>query len=102
MRWAAPQWPKLIAVLKRGGRYTCSTVTAGPMVELDRRKLYLRDLTFTGSTGTPHRTFTNAVSCIEKGEIRPALAAVCPLEQLKEAQAAFIAKMHTGDITVIP
>ncbi|WP_260003189.1 hypothetical protein [Leisingera caerulea] len=102
MRWAAPQWPKLIAVLKRGGRYTCSGEIAGPMAELDLRVLYLRDLTFTGSTVTPHRTFTNAVSCIENGEIRPALAAVCPLEQLEEAQAAFIAKMHTGDITVVP
>ena len=96
------QWPKLIDVLERGGRYTCSGAIAGPMVELDLRTFYLRDLTFTGSTVTPHHNFTDVVSYIEKGEIRPALAAAYPLEQLKEAQAAFIAKKHTGNIVVIP
>lgn len=96
------QWPKLINVLERGGRYTCSGAIAGPMVELDLRTFYLRDLTFTGSTVTPHHVFTDVVSCIEKGEIRPALAATYPLEKLKEAQAAFIAKKHTGNIVVMP
>lgn len=96
------QWPKLIDVLERGGRYTCSGAIAGPMVEMDLRTFYLRDLTFTGSTVTPHHNFTDVVSYIEKGEIRPALAATYPLEKLKEAQAAFIAKKHTGNIVVIP
>lgn len=95
-------WPRLIDVLERGGRYTCSGAIAGPIVELDLRTFYLRDLTFTGSTVTPHRNFTDVVSYIEQGEIRPALAAVYPLEQLKEAQAAFIAKEHTGNIVVVP
>ncbi|SMX32712.1 D-arabitol-phosphate dehydrogenase [Maliponia aquimaris] len=45
-----PYWSTLIDVLERGGRYTCSGAIAGPMVELDLRTLYLRDLTFTGST----------------------------------------------------
>ncbi|WP_241482601.1 alcohol dehydrogenase family protein [Leisingera sp. ANG-M7] len=96
------QWPRLIDVLERGGRYTCSGAIAGPMVELDLRTFYLRDLTFTGSTVTPHRNFTDVVSYIEKREIRPALAAAYPLEQLKEAQAAFIAKKRTGNIVVVP
>ncbi|WP_291731379.1 alcohol dehydrogenase family protein [Leisingera sp. F5] len=95
-------WPKLIGVLERGGRYTCSGAIAGPMVELDLRTFYLRDLTFTGSTVTPHRNFTDVVSYIEKGEIKPALAATYPLPDLKEAQAAFIAKKHTGNIVVMP
>ncbi|WP_291735291.1 alcohol dehydrogenase family protein [Leisingera sp. F5] len=95
-------WPELIGVLERGGRYTCSGAIAGPMVELDLRTFYLRDLTFTGSTVTPHRNFTDVVSYIEKGEIKPALAATYPLSDLKEAQAAFIAKKHTGNIVVVP
>ncbi|QAX28715.1 alcohol dehydrogenase family protein [Leisingera sp. NJS204] len=95
-------WPKLIGVLERGGRYTCSGAIAGPLVELDLRTFYLRDLTFTGSTVTPHRNFTDVVSYIEKGEIKPALAAAYPLSDLKEAQAAFIAKKHTGNIVVLP
>ena len=95
-------WPHLIDILERGGRYTCSGAIAGPMVNFDLRTFYLRDLTFTGSTVIPPEVMTNLVRYIESGEIKPALAATYPLEQLREAQAAFIAKKHTGNIVVIP
>ena len=38
-------WPNLINVMKRGGRYISAGAIAGPMVELDVRTLYLKDLT---------------------------------------------------------
>ena len=95
-------WPTLIDILERGGRYTCSGAIAGPMVELDLRTFYLRDLTFTGSTVIDLDVMPNLVRYIEAGEIKPALAATYPLDQLREAQAAFIAKAHTGNIVVVP
>ena len=95
-------WPNLIDILERGGRYTCSGAIAGPMVELDLRTFYLRDLTFTGSTIIPPEVTRNLVKYIEAGEIKPALAATYPLEKLHEAQATFIRKEHTGNIVVIP
>ncbi|WP_253746501.1 MULTISPECIES: alcohol dehydrogenase family protein [unclassified Ruegeria] len=95
-------WPNLIDILERGGRYTCSGAIAGPMVEFDLRTFYLRDLTFTGSTVIDPQVMRNLVDYIEAGEIKPALAATYPLEELREAQAAFIAKQHTGNIVVIP
>lgn len=97
-----PYWPILIDILERGGRYTCSGAIAGPMVELDLRTLYLRDLTFTGSTVIPPEVMPNLIRYIETGEIKPALAATYPLAQLREAQTAFIAKAHTGNIVVVP
>ena len=97
-----PYWPALIDVLERGGRYTCSGAIAGPIVELDLRTFYLRDLTFTGSTVITSEVMPNLISYIEQGEIKPALAATYPLEQLHEAQEAFITKQHTGNIVVIP
>jgi len=95
-------WPELIDVLERGGRYTCSGAIAGPMVELDLRTFYLRDLTFTGSTVIDPEVMTRLVQYIEDGSVKPALAAVYPLDQLHQAQAAFIAKTHTGNIVVCP
>lgn len=95
-------WPTLISALERGGRYTCSGAIAGPMVELDLRTFYLRDLTFTGSTVIPTHIFPDVVSYIEAGEIKPMLAATYPLSQLPKAQAAFIDKSHTGNIVVLP
>ena len=95
-------WPKLIDLLERGGRYTCSGAIAGPMVNLDLRTFYLRDLTFTGSTVIDLGVMTNLVRYIQDKKIRPVLAATYPLSQLREAQTAFIAKQHTGNIVVCP
>ncbi len=95
-------WPTLIDILERGGRYTCSGAIAGPIVSLDLRTLYLRDLTFTGSTVIDPEVMGNLVRYIEAGEIKPALAATYPLRQLREAQTAFVAKEHTGNIVVLP
>ena len=97
-----PYWPTLIDILERGGRYSCSGAIAGPMVECDLRTFYLRDLTFTGSTVIDAQVMLNLIRYIEAGEIKPALAATFPLDQLRQAQAAFIAKIHTGNIVVMP
>ncbi len=93
-------WPRLIDALARGGRYTVSGAIAGPIVKLDLRTLYLHDLTFTGATVVPPGVFADLVGYIERGEIRPLLAATWPLEQLRQAQQAFIDKRHVGNMVV--
>jgi NADPH:quinone reductase-like Zn-dependent oxidoreductase len=93
-------WPRMIATLARGGRYTCAGAIAGPIVELDLRTFYLRDLTFTGATVVPPGVFADLVGYIERGEIKPLLAATYPLADLVKAQEAFIAKRHVGNIAV--
>jgi NADPH:quinone reductase-like Zn-dependent oxidoreductase len=95
-------FPTLIDALARGGRYTCSGAIAGPVVSLDLRTLYLRDLTFTGSTVLPLHVYPDLVKYIEAGEIKPMLAATYPLAELHAAQTAFIDKKHVGNIVVIP
>jgi NADPH:quinone reductase-like Zn-dependent oxidoreductase len=92
----------IIDALARGGRYTCSGAIAGPLVELDLRTFYLRDLTFTGSTVVPLNIFPDVVGYIERGEVKPLLAATYPLADLKVAQQAFVDKLHMGNIVVIP
>jgi len=93
-------WPALIDALERSGRYTCAGAIAGPIVEMDLRTFYLRDLTFTGATVVPPGVFADLVGYIERGEIKPLLAASYPLEQLHAAQQAFIEKKHTGNIVL--
>jgi NADPH:quinone reductase-like Zn-dependent oxidoreductase len=95
-----PMFPALIDVLARGGRYTCSGAIAGPIVELDLRDMYLKDLTFTGATVVPPGTFGRLVKYIERGEIKPLLAETFPLRDFVKAQQAFIAKQHVGNIVV--
>jgi len=95
-----PIFAQLIDALETGGRYTCSGAIAGPIVDLDLRTLYLKDLTFTGNTVTTLNVFPDLVGYIERGEIKPALAAAYPLSELHAAQQAFIDKKHVGNIVV--
>ena len=99
---AGDQWPKLLDVLKRGGRYATAGAIAGPMVELDVRTLYLKDLTFFGCTYQEPVVFKNLVGYIERNEIKPVVAATYPLSEIVSAQQDFLAKQFTGKLVLIP
>lgn len=99
---AGPQWPSLLQLLRRGGRYITAGAIAGPLVELDVRTLYLKDLSLLGSTYQSEEVFPSLVGYIERGEVRPTLAATYPLEDIHRAQEDFLAKAHTGKLVLIP
>ena len=93
-------WPRLIAALARGGRYVCAGAIAGAVVRFDLRAFYLHDLVFAGATVPPPGVFADLVGYIQRGEIKPVLAAIYPLRELVAAQQVFIAKRHVGNIAV--
>ncbi len=97
-----PQWPELLDVLKPRGRYAISGAIAGPIVQLDLRKLYLKDLTLFGCTSQDPQVFPNLVAYIESGEIKPIVARQYPLRDIALAQEEFLAKRHVGKIVLIP
>lgn len=99
---AGPNFPQMMKVLKRGGKFVSSGAIAGPIVELDMRDFYLKDLTLIGCTGWDEPVFTNVISAIENGEIKPALAKSFPLENIVEAQKEFGLKKHVGKFVLIP
>ncbi|MEQ8434250.1 MAG: alcohol dehydrogenase family protein [Oceanicaulis sp.] len=99
---AGQGFPTLLKLLRRGGRYATSGAIAGPIVDLDMRDLYLKDITLLGCTAWDEPVFPNLISYIEAGEIRPLLAAAYPLDQIAEAQKAFQQKRHMGKIVLIP
>lgn len=99
---AGPQWLSFLEVLRRGGRYATAGAIAGPITQLDVRTLYLKDLSLFGSTFQADEVFPNLISYIERGEIRPALAATYPLSQIARAQEDFLAKKHTGKLVLLP
>ena len=99
---AGPDFPVMLKLLRRGGRYASSGAIAGPMVDLDMRDMYLKDITLFGSTAWDAPVFPNLVGYIERGEIRPVVARTYPLEQIVEAQQAFLEKTHVGNFVLIP
>lgn len=96
------QFPTLIKLLRRTGRYAVAGAIAGPRVELDLRTLYLKDLKLLGCTVLDADVFGRLVGYIENGEITPMVAATYPLEAIVEAQTAFLTKRHTGKLVLIP
>ena len=82
--------------MRRGGHYTTAGAIGGPIVPLDLRTLYLHDLTMHGATVLPPVVFENLVRYIERGEIKPIVAATYPLAEMAAAQEAFMEKTHVG------
>jgi len=97
-----PQWPELLEVLRRGGRYAVAGAIAGPMVTLDLRTLYLKDLRLLGCTILEPGVFSNLVRYIERHEIKPVLAKTYPLQEIVRAQREFLGKRLTGKLVLIP
>ena len=99
---AGPGFPHMLKVLNRGGRYVSSGAIAGPMVSLDMRDFYLKDITLIGCTAWDEPVFPNLVSYIERGEIRPLVAKSLPLELIADAQREFLEKKHFGNFVLVP
>jgi len=97
---AGEQWPQYLEVLRRQGRYAVSGAIAGPIVELDVRTLYLKDLSLLGCTVLEPEVFGNLVAHIEQGRIAPLVAESLPLARISEAQALFQEKRHVGKIVL--
>jgi NADPH:quinone reductase-like Zn-dependent oxidoreductase len=90
------QFSGLLEVLRRGGAYAVAGAIAGPIVDLDLRTLYLKDLRLLGCTVLEPEVFGHLLQYIERGEIRPLIAAVHPLAAIVQAQQEFLAKRTHG------
>lgn len=98
---AGPGFNDLLGALKLGGRYAVAGAIGGPIVELDVRTLYLKDLSFHGCTFQDDEVFENLVGYIERGEIRPNVSATYPLDQIGKAQEEFLSKNTGGKIVLV-
>jgi len=99
---AGDGFAKLLKVMARGGRYATSGAIAGPIVSMDLRDLYLKDLRLIGATAWDEPVFPNLVGYIERGEIRPLVARTFPLADIAQAQREFGEKKHVGNFVLLP
>lgn len=94
------QFGAILNVLKRGGRYGVAGAISGPIVDLDLRTLYLKDLRLLGCTVLDRQVFPNLIGYIERAEISPLVAATYRLADIVAAQQAFLTKRHVGKIVL--
>ncbi len=99
---AGSAFPELLSVLKRGGCHVTSGAIAGPLVTLDMRLLYLKNLSLLGCTAWDEPVFSNLIRYIERQEFRPLLARSFTLDQMEQAQREFLKKEHVGKVALLP
>lgn len=97
---AGRQWPALLDILKPFGRYATSGAIAGPIVELDVRTLYLKDLTLFGCTVLSEGVFPDLVKRIEAGQVSALVAKTFALTEIVEAQKQFEDKQYVGKLVI--
>ena len=95
-------FPDYISALRRGGRYVTAGAIAGPIVSLDLRSLYLKELTFYGRTVFHKDTFPTLLKVVAAGGIKPIKASTFPLAEIRKAQSRFLEKKHIGSMVLIP
>jgi len=99
---AGKSWGSLLDVLKKGGRYAAAGAIAGPIVELDVRTLYLKDLALIGCTFQNREVFQNLIGYIERNEIKPFVSKTYPLKDIITAQKDFVSKKYVGKLVLLP
>lgn len=99
---AGAHFPVMLTLLKRGARLVTSGAIAGPVVSLDLRALYLKDVRLIGTTAWEEQVFPNLVQYVEHDEIRPLLAGTYALRDIVVAQQDFLAKRHVGKFVLLP
>jgi NADPH:quinone reductase-like Zn-dependent oxidoreductase len=99
---AGAGFEQLLKIINRGGRYASSGAIAGPMVTMDMRDFYLKDLSLIGCTAWDEPVFPNLVGYIERGEIRPLVAKTFELQDIAIAQQEFMTKTHFGNFVLVP
>jgi NADPH:quinone reductase-like Zn-dependent oxidoreductase len=99
---AGPLFNDLLKILRPEGRYTTAGAIAGPVVQLDLRTMYLKQLELHGSSQGSRADFRRLVGYIEKGQIRPLVGGVYPLSEFHRAQTDFMQKGFVGKLVVVP
>ena len=99
---AGDDWQPFLTLLRRGGRYVTAGAIAGPIVEMDVRTLYLKDLTLYGCAFQEDIVFENIIGYLAERRFKPTIAATFPLEQIVTAQQQFLQKQNVGKIVLLP
>lgn len=92
----------LVDRLRTGGRLAMAGAIAGPLVELDLRRIYLRHRRLIGSTMHTRRAFAGIVEMARQGAVSPLVAQTYPLIELKDAHERFARKDFVGKLVIVP
>jgi NADPH:quinone reductase-like Zn-dependent oxidoreductase len=97
---SGPLLPDLIEILKPQGRYVTCGAMGGPIVEIDMRRVYLKNIEMHGATQGTRRDFETVRDYVISEKIKPLVAKTYALEDLGLAQEEFKEKRFVGKLVV--
>jgi NADPH:quinone reductase-like Zn-dependent oxidoreductase len=96
------QLTALLDALRVGGRIVIAGAIAGPVIQLDLRRLYLHQRRLIGSTMHTPAHFARLVEVANAGDVAPVVAGRYGLADIAEAQADFVHSAFVGKLVLVP
>jgi NADPH:quinone reductase-like Zn-dependent oxidoreductase len=96
----AATWDESLRCLRRGGRLVTCGATSGPQVGLDIRRMFWHHWSLLGSTMGNAAEYAEIVRRLGKGELRPVVDSVYPLDQARDAYERLAKGEQLGKVVV--
>jgi NADPH:quinone reductase-like Zn-dependent oxidoreductase len=96
----AATWTKSIRALRRGGRMVVIGATTGPNPAEEIRQIFWKQIEIIGSTMSNQREFREVMKLVFRGELKPIVDTVMPLEQAREAHQRLARGEQFGKIVL--
>lgn len=93
---------KSVASLARKGRLVTCGVTSGPVVNLDLRFFFVKQLSLFGSYMGGMKELQTVVGLVRRKKLRPVVDKVFPLREAREAQTRMLERGNFGKIILVP
>lgn len=92
----------LLPLLDDDGCWVVAGAIAGPVIELDLRRLYLHSLRLVGSSMHTREDFRRLAELARQALVDPPIAARFPLRDIHRAQEEFATASHVGKFVLLP
>lgn len=95
-------WKANLRALSRGGRLVVYGATTGPIGETDLRVVFWKQVEIIGTTMANRREFEEVMKLVFRGELKPVVDVVWPLERIREAHERVEAGEQFGKVVLVP
>ncbi len=96
----APNWETDLACLSKGGRLVFCGTTGGPEVSVNLAQVYFLGQSLLGSTMGKRDELRTVLSMMERGELKPIVDRVFPLQELGKAHDYLEAQSQIGKVVI--
>ncbi len=93
---------KSLLCLKRGGRVVTCGATSGPVVNIDLRTFFVKQLSISGCYMGSRKELLEVLRLVESGKLKPVIDSVFPLHEAIEAQTKMIERKQFGKLVLVP